>query len=558
MRPMLTRRHFTFAAAALPLGLRAAASAPWAHDFIESLWRLDPGGAVLAGRFEFVPHLAVPGQTQRQHEAAFWRRWRARLASIRPEALTATQRTDLAMLRAKVEAEAWDLEQFRSWQWDPSRYNVAEVLDLALNTEYAPLPKRLRGLQQRLRLVPAFYRAAQASLLDVTRPHTELALQQAPGVLAVLDDIGKRSPRQMRPELAAARAAVQGYQAFLLQLLPRASRSFRSGEALYEAKFVHDIQASRSAKQTYELALVRREELLAQMDASSRLLWPQQMGDTPMPTDRFARIGAAIDKLSARHVPRARFVEEIRAQIPQLEAWVRDKDLLTLDASKPLRVRETPLYKRGVAGAGIDAPGPYRPQDRTYYNVTPLDGLSDDEAESTLREYNHWILQILNIHEAIPGHYAQLIYANRAPSLVKSLFGNGAMIEGWAVYSERLMIDSGYGASPEMSLMYGKWHLRSVTNTILDYRVHVLDLPENEALDLLTRQAFQTEREAKEKWRRVQLTQVQLTSYFSGYAEIMALREQLMQRPGFQLKAFHERFLSFGSAPVSEIAKAML
>jgi uncharacterized protein (DUF885 family) len=120
------------------------------------------------------------------------------------------------------------------------------------------------------------------------------------------------------------------------------------------------------------------------------------------------------------------------------------------------------------------------------------------------------------------------------------------------------MIESGYGDSPEMRLMYGKWHLRSVTNTILDYSVHVLGMPEAAALDLLQRQAFQTAQEAREKWRRVQLTSVQLTSYFSGYSEIVGLREQLQARPGFALKAFHERFLSHGSAPVRLIATEML
>jgi len=83
-------------------------------------------------------------------------------------------------------------------------------------------------------------------------------------------------------------------------------------------------------------------------------------------------------------------------------------------------------------------------------------------------------------------------------------------------------------------------------------------MSEKDALDLLTAQAFQTEREAKEKWRRVQLSSVQLTSYFSGYSEIFVLREQLKSRPGFDLKRFHEQFLSYGSAPVRLIAAEML
>jgi uncharacterized protein (DUF885 family) len=213
-----------------------------------------------------------------------------------------------------------------------------------------------------------------------------------------------------------------------------------------------------------------------------------------------------------------------------------------------------------VAGASIDAPGPYRPRDKTFYNVTPLDGLTAAQAESSLREYNEWILQILNIHEAIPGHYAQLVYANRSPSLVKSLFGNGAMVEGWAVYGERMMLESGYGDNaPEMWLMYSKWNLRSVTNTILDYSVHVLGMTQQQAMDLLVRQAFQTPQEAAEKWRRVQLSSVQLTSYFSGYSEIMELREERKRALGdkFDLTAFNDQFLSYGNAPVRVIRELM-
>jgi uncharacterized protein (DUF885 family) len=284
------------------------------------------------------------------------------------------------------------------------------------------------------------------------------------------------------------------------------------------------------------------------------------MGNAAKPNDRFQKIGMVIDKLSLQHVAPAEFLPEIRRQIPQLQDYVIKNNLVTIDPSKPLVVRETPLYQRGVAGASIDAPGPYRPKDKTYYNVTPLDGLTPQQAESSLREYNNWMLQILNIHEAIPGHYTQLMNANRSPSLVKALFGNGAMVEGWAVYGERMMLESGYGNNaPELWLMWCKWNLRSVSNTILDYSVHVLGMQQAEAIDLLVRQAFQTRQEADEKWRRVSLTSVQLTSYYSGYEQIMELRERRKQQLGerFNLKEFHDQFLSYGNAPVKMISELM-
>jgi hypothetical protein len=563
----MKRRDFAalgLAGLGLPAVAQESSIAMMSDRFIEALWKLDPDAAVAAGRFEFAAGLTLPSAAQRQRRRAFLNQWLPRFDCAPGMRLAPSERMDCAILSAKIKSDLWRLDTLREWAWNPSEHNPASNIDLILNTDWAPLQERVKALHARIKQLPAFYAEARKSLSGVTREHTELALQQAPGVLAVLDDVESHAQQVgmgalMEPALRAARQAVGGYQSYLKRLLPTAKRPWRLGAALYEPKFAHDIQSAATGRETYELALKRREEVLDSMQAQAAALWPSVIGPEAPPADRFALIGRVIAKLSERHVARERFVDEIRAQIPQLEAWVRDKDLLTQDASKPLAVRETPAYQRGVAGASIEAPGPYRPQDRTFYNVTPLDDLTPEQAESTLREYNHWILQILNIHEAIPGHYTQLVYANRAPSKVKALFGSGSMVEGWAVYGERVMIESGYEASPEMTLMYGKWHLRSVTNTILDYSVHVLGMTEKDALDLLVRQAFQTEREAQEKWRRVQLTSVQLTSYFSGYSEIFALREKLKARSGaaFSLKAFHEQFLSYGSAPVRLIAAEM-
>ena len=434
-------------------------------------------------------------------------------------------------------------------------------------------PQRLRTLLKRIASIPAYYDAARANIANPTREHTRLAIAQAPGVQALLADVDKVAQasiltpvekQQYTQRVNAALTAIDGYVAFLTemdkQMDTTGRRTFRLGKELYEQKFAYDIQSGSTAEQTYQKALAAREELLTNMDKLSDELWDKTMGSTAKPADRFAKIGMVIDKLSERHVAREDFVNEIKRQIPVLQDWVISHNLLTLDPNKQLEVRATPAYAAGVAGASIDAPGPYRPQDRTFYNVTPLDGATPAAAESSLREYNYWILQILNIHEAIPGHYAQLVYANRSPSIVKSIFGNGAMVEGWAVYGERMMLESGYGDNaPEMWLMWSKWNLRSVTNTILDYSVHVLGMTEEQAVDLLTRQAFQTRSEAVEKWHRVQVSSVQLTSYFSGYSEIMELREQRKQQQGasFNLKQFHEQFLSYGSAPVRVIKGLM-
>jgi uncharacterized protein (DUF885 family) len=544
-----------------------------ANQFLGALWRIDPEAAIAVGKYDTAAQISIPDQAHRDEQLAFIDQWLEKFGKIDAKQLSPKQRTDLGLLQNKLASDRWYLTTFREWEWNPALYNVASPIDFVLNTEYAAKPQRLRTLLRRIGGVPSYYEAARSSIKNPTREHVKLAIDQAPGVLAVLADLDKQAQESIltanektlfAQRIAAAKIAVEAYAAWLGELdkslAVSGARSFRIGKELYETKFGFDIQAGSNAEQTYQKALATREQLLSNMDRISDELWPKYLANVAKPTDRFAKIGMMIDKLSSNHVSREEFFPEIRRQIPVLQDWVVKNDLLTLDPKKPLVVRETPAYQRGVAGASIEAPGPYRPQDRTFYNVTPLDEATPEQAESTLREYNHWILQILNMHEAIPGHYAQLVYANKSPSIVKSIFGNGAMVEGWAVYSERMMLESGYGNNePEMWLMYSKWNLRSVTNTILDYSVHVLDMKEEQAIDLLTRQAFQTAAEAKEKWRRAQLTSVQLTSYFSGYSEIMELREQRRAALGsrFSLKDFHEEFLSYGSAPVRVIKELM-
>jgi uncharacterized protein (DUF885 family) len=543
-------------------------------QFLVALWRIDPESAIYVGKYDRAANLTIPNPATRAQQLAFIDEWLQKFGKIDAAKLSDKQRTDHALVVNKLKSDRWYLTEFREFEWNPSIYNIAQPLDLILGSEYAAKPQRLRTLLKRIASVPAYYQAAQASINRPTHEHTQLALQQLPGTMTMLADLGKAAQEsiltqaeknQFAQRIAAAGAALMVYYDFLTdldkkQLANNTARSFRIGKALYEQKFANDVQSSGSAEQLYQKALTAREQLLQRMNTLSDELWTKTMGNTAKPLDRTAKIGMVIDRLSANHVAPKDFFPEIRRQIPLLQDWVIKNNLLTLDPQKPLVVRETPLYQRGVAGASIDAPGPYRPQDKTFYNVTPLDGLTPAQAESTLREYNHWILQILNIHEAIPGHYAQLVYANKSPSLIKSLFGNGAMIEGWAVYGERMMLESGYGDNtPEMWLMYSKWNLRVVSNTILDYSVHVLGMTEAQAMDLLVRQAFQTRSQATEKWHRAKVSSVQLTSYFSGYSEIMELREERKQAlgPRFVLKDFHEQFLSYGSAPVKVIKELM-
>ena len=543
---------------------------------LEEMWREFPEFALRAGNYKYADQMSVPDQARRDRSKAFYDRQLAALAGIDPATLYVSNRVDLGLMKNRFESSRWNLTTFKAWQWQPSTYNVGNDFWVLINTEFAPLDTRLRHVLVRLEKVPAYYAAAKASIADPTLEHTGLAIKQNQGALSVfgpdllkkVDASGLNAEEKARfkARIDAATGAINDFVAYLGTLETRLksgpARSFRIGKDLYEQKFAHDIQSSFSAAQLHQRALSDKAALHDAMEKLARELWPKYLGNAIQPADRLLMIRAVIDELGKRHTSREAFVDTIRKQLPQLTAFVREKDLLDQDPTRPLIVRETPLYMRGVgAGASVSAPGPFDPTANTYYNVTPLDAFTPDEAESNLREYNDWTLQILNIHEAIPGHYTQLMHANKSKSLVKSLFGNGSMIEGWAVFGEKLMLDAGYGGNtPEMWLAWMKWNLRAVVNAILDYEIQTMDLSRDAAIRMMTYEAFQQQTEATEKWRRATLSQVQLTSYFNGYTEITALRDELRARQDkdFSVKGFNNKFLSYGNAPVKSIRELML
>jgi uncharacterized protein (DUF885 family) len=542
---------------------------------LEEYWAEAPDSAIRMGDYQFAMEQVVPDAAWRAKTRDFDRRQLAALERFDAASLTPANRVDLAILRNRFERSLWELETFKAWQWDPSSYNVANTLDLVLTTEYAPMEVRLRNVLARLEKVPAYYAAAKANVADPTLEHTQLAILQNKGALRILTpelmkqvDASALTPAEKAlfiERVHAARAAINDYIAYLANLESRLragpARSFRIGKALYEQKFRYDIQSHFTAEQLYRRALADKAALHDSMEKLARELWPKYKGSEPMPSDRLVMIRAVMTQIARHHVAREDFVEAVRRQLVRLTAFVREKDLVDQDPTRPLVVRETPIYLRGIAGASISAPGPLNPTANTYYNVSPLDDMSPEAAESFLREYNDWTLQILNIHEAIPGHYTQLMHANKSPSLVPAVFANGSMIEGWAVYGEKMMLDAGYGGGePEMWLMWMKWNLRSVLNTILDYEIQTMDLSREDAIRMMTREAFQEDTEATEKWRRASLTQVQLTSYFNGYTEITQLRDEMRAKQGaaFSVKRFNNTFLSYGNAPVRYIRELMV
>jgi uncharacterized protein (DUF885 family) len=560
----------TFTAFAHPSASTNKAFDAFKLRFIDALWKMYPDWASNNGYHKYDDVLIIYNDQNRADRKSFAIQYLDSLKQFAPNDLDVNNLTDLKLLQNQLQSFVWNIDTKKEYQWNPAIYNITSSFAYIINEPYDKLGVRLNNVYKKLQNVPAFYEAAKANIKEPAKELKELAIQQNEGGLSVFEDdlmdslkvstLPQAQKDSITTSAKTAIAAIKDYVSWLKTLPDEGGRSFRLGKKLYEAQFKYDIESSLSVNELYRAAENRKEYLIAEMEKRANELWPKYFGNIEKPADKYVLIRTVIDTISTQHVKPANFRSSIEKQLPKLTAFVKQKNLLYMDPSKPLKVRNEPGYMAGVAGASVSAPGPYEKGVKTYYNVGSLDGWTPERAESYLREYNNYTLQILNIHEAIPGHYVQLIYSNKSPDLVKSIFGNGSMVEGWAVFSELLMMEAGYDNSPEMWLMYYKWNLRSVCNTILDISVHTKDMTKEEALDLLVRQAFQQQAEAEGKWRRVSVTHVQLTSYFNGFHEILGLRDDYKKKVGrsFSVKAFNEKFLSYGSVPVKYIREMML
>jgi uncharacterized protein (DUF885 family) len=284
------------------------------------------------------------------------------------------------------------------------------------------------------------------------------------------------------------------------------------------------------------------------------------MPDAPTPEQQQAVIEAALALAYAQKPPRDKVVDASKEALARATGFVRTKDLITLPDA-PVAVVTMPVFAQGVAVAYCDSPGPFDKNMSTFFDVSPIPAdWTDEQTASFLREYNLLGIQDVAVHEAMPGHYVQLWHANKCPSIIRAVLGSGSFVEGWAVYAEGMMVDEGFrGETPLYQLVQLKALLRTITNSILDQALHVDGISKEDAMTLMTKTAFQQEREASGKWTRASLSSTQLSTYFVGVSEHNAIRAEYERRAGasFNLKTYHDKVLAYGSAPARYVRALM-
>jgi uncharacterized protein (DUF885 family) len=376
----------------------------------------------------------------------------------------------------------------------------------------------------------------------------------------------------LKAEAARVVPVLKDYQQWLEKdLLPRATDEWRLGKKKFAQKLQYTLNAGLSADEVLRDAESEFTRVHNDMYVIARQLWHRYFPTTPLPVadaaGKRATVAQVIAAVSKEHGQPNELLADARAQVDAIKKFIREKNILRLPEPDRCQIIEMPEFQRGNSLAYMNGAPALDPDAPSMYAISPP---SKDwpakQTQSLLEEYNRHMLQILTIHEAYPGHYVQLEYSARTPSLIRRVLGSGVYIEGWAVYTEQMMLDQGYGAGADelqLRLNQLKFYLRAVCNSILDHKLHCANLSDADAIKLMVEGAFQSEEEARAKLVRAKQTSTQLSTYFVGRMAHVRLREQMQRELGdkFNLATYHEAVLSQGSVPMKylpELVRAKL
>ncbi len=541
-------------------------------NYLEENFHLQPLHATSLGDHRFDAQLDDISPEARQRWSELARHTLETLPrQVDYQKLSRDGQVDFETLASELTAHLWQESNLRPFERDARVYGhyLSDAVYLPLAKSTLPKEENIAHVIARMAEFPRIIEEAKRSLTHPVKPILETAIRQNLGAIAFYEkdlfNYTGETPQQPQLKAAADRVAAElkEYQKYLEgPMRERAEDNWRLGKDKFDRKFELETGVGVTAEENLADAEAQFALVHDQLYVVSRQLWSKYFPQRPLPPDDGAgrrdtitRVVDALSKANALPSPSEGGVKDlvakVQARVENIKAFIRAKNYLRLPEPDRCAIIEMPEFRRGNALAYMDNAPPLDPQAGSYYAVSPPpSNWTPQQVRSFFEEYNEYMLQVLTIHEAYPGHYVQLEYGNRQPSLIRRALGSGAYIEGWAVYGEITMLNEGYGEGDLcLRLMQLKFYLRAIANSILDYKMHCTQMTDDEALKFLTEEAFQSEGEARLKIVRSKQSAVQLSTYFIGRMAHYRLRQAIEREQGekFELARYHEAVLAVGA-----------
>jgi len=471
---------------------------------------------------------------------------------------------DAEILNDQIRAELLDLETLQTWRHNPMNYVSLPggAIDNLMKRNFAPPVERLRSVTSRLKGVPAMIAAMKQNVQNPPHEFTDLAFRIARGSVGFFresvanwakDAAGNDTAllgQFNEANKAAADSLEDGATWLEKTLLPNSKGAYAIGAENFSKKLQYEEMVDAPLDRILAIGEANLEKDYNAFIETARKIDPSRKPEEVMKS------------LSDQHPTDASLIPDAKKTVEGIIQFIRDKKIVTIPSDVRPTIMETPPYARSGTFASMDTPGPYETKaTEAFYYVTPPEKDWDAKhKDEHLRAYNPPVMSIITIHEAYPGHYIQFLNAKQFPTKTRKLIACGSNAEGWAHYTEQMMLEEGFGnGDPRVRLAQLEEALLRDARYVVGIKLHTAGWTVEQGAKFFVEKAFQEPANAYEEARRGAYNPTYLY-YTLGKLQIYKLRDDYRKAKGgsFTLQGFHDDFVKQGSIPIKLIRRILL
>jgi uncharacterized protein (DUF885 family) len=540
------------------------------HYFDDFYFPNQPTAATSAGLHQYDNQLEDYSRKGEEETVKALRQWEAKFAAIDAGKLSEQGRGDLELVLANIRGRLLMLDQVRWWETNPDNYSsgITGSAFTLMSRKFASPDDRLKVLIEREKKMPQVLAEARKNLKNPPKIYTEIALEQLPGLI---DFFGKDVPSaftevtdaKLKEQFAQSNAAViqalKDYQQWIkTDLLPRSHGDFRIGADAFRKKLAYDEMVDTPLDKLVAIDMEDMHRNQAEFAKVAKELDPKK---TP---------AQVLADLGADHPERAQLLDTFRGTFAKLIDFIQSHHIISIPSQVQPILEETPPFERATTFASMDTPGPFeKVAKEAYFNVTlPDPSWSKQETDEFMAQFSYPVINNVAVHEAYPGHYVQFLWMHDIHDRVRQLLGSSSNAEGWAHYSEQMMLDQGLAQAmypndvrQQKRLKLGQLQDALLRNArfIVGIKMHTGQMTFEQAVDFFVKEGYQSHAVGVVEAKRGTSDPTYLY-YTLGKLQILKLRQDVMAKQGkdFNLEQFHDAFMKQGFAPIKIVRRAML
>jgi uncharacterized protein (DUF885 family) len=530
----------------------------------------NPTTATLSGIHNYDGKLEDYSRVAVDHAIERLKAFDRQVSAVDANTLDEQTRGDRELVLNYIHGTLLTLETIKPWQKNPDTYSsgITNSAFSIMERKFAAPADRLRVLIAREKLMPGALQQARANLAHPPKIYTEIALEQLPGstnffVKDVPAAFAGVTDKALKAEFAKSNAAVvaalKHYRVWLKgKLLAQSDGDFRLGAETYRKKLAFDEMVDTPLDRLVEIDMENLRRNQAEFARVAKELEPDKA-----PKDVLA-------EMAADHPAPDKLLDAFRGTLDGLIAFIKAKHIITIPSDVKPILEETPPFMRAITFASMDTPGPYETVAKeAYFNVTlPESGWDKKHTDEFMAQFSYPVISAIATHEAYPGHYVQFLWMQKVHDRVRKLLGCSSNAEGWAHYTEQMMMDEGLAqaiypndARQQKLLRLGQLQDALLRNArfIVGIKLHTGAFTFEQGVAFFVNEGYQSRAVGNVETKRGTADPTYLY-YTLGKLQILKLRADMEAKQGkaFNLEKFHDAFMQQGFAPIKIVRRAML